>query len=161
MTDNQGPVASVDVDRVRTSTDTATLERIDRKTEEQVRSYATRKGDISRRIEELENEWDIERVLMLNASVIAFAGMVLGVTVDRKWLLLSGGIVLPFLAQHAVQGWCPPVSIFRRLGVRTRREIDGEKFALKALRGDFDSVPPESEADEGTRASEALRAARA
>lgn len=28
--------------------------------------------------------------------------------------------------------------MFRRLGIRTRREIEVEKYALKALRGDFD-----------------------
>ena len=31
------------------------------------------------------------------------------------------------------------VVVFRRMGVRTRREINREKYALKALRGDFDS----------------------
>jgi hypothetical protein len=75
--------------------------------------------------------------------------------------LLPGGVVLPFLFQYAVQGWCPPVPLFRRIGVRTRGEIDGEKFALKALRGDFGSVPPKTEADGGTRASAALEGARA
>lgn len=62
----------------------------------------------------------------------------LGVTVNRKWLLLPG-TVLPFLFQHAVQGWCPPVVLFRRLGVRTHKEIQLEKSALKIFRGDFDS----------------------
>ena len=56
------------------------------------------------------------------------------------------GIVLPFLFQHAVQGWCPPVPVLRRLGVRTREEIDREKYALKVLRGDFEkSESPSSE----------------
>ena len=160
MEDDQGSVASIELDWVREGTDQASLEKIDRKTEEQVRSYATRTGAISSRLEKLEHEWDIERLIELNASMLAFAGVLLGVTVDRKWLLLPGGIVLPFLFQHAVQGWCPPVSLFRRIGVRTRREIDGEKFALKALRGDFESVPPESGADDEARVSEALRAAR-
>ncbi|HET9942578.1 MAG TPA: hypothetical protein VFR05_04515, partial [Terriglobia bacterium] len=41
------------------------------------------------------------------------------------------------LLQHAVQGWCPPVPLFRRLGIRTQREIDEERYALKAMRGDF------------------------
>jgi hypothetical protein len=67
---------------------------------------------------------------MLTAPVIALVGTMLGAPVNRKWLLLSGGIVLPFLAQHALQGWCPPVSLFRWLGGHTRREIDGERFVL-------------------------------
>jgi hypothetical protein len=32
--------------------------------------------------------------------------------------------------QHAMQGWCPPVPLLRRLGIRTRNEIDREKYAL-------------------------------
>lgn len=42
------------------------------------------------------------------------------------------------LFQHATQGWCPPLPLFRRMEKRTRNEIDVEKFAMKALRGDFD-----------------------
>jgi len=32
--------------------------------------------------------------------------------------------------------------VFRRLGVRTADEIAEERYALKALRGDFDDVEP-------------------
>jgi hypothetical protein len=31
--------------------------------------------------------------------------------------------------------------VFRRLGVRTRDEIDRERYGLKALRGDFTAIP--------------------
>lgn len=48
--------------------------------------------------------------------------------------------MLSFLLLHATQGWCPPLPLFRRLGVRTRGEIEKEKFALRFLRGDFDHV---------------------
>ena len=161
MEDNQEAIATNKLDRVRTHTATSVLENIDRKTEEQVRSYATQpKEDISRCIEELEREWDIERLLELNASALAFAGLVLGVTVEKKWLLLPSMVVLPFLFQHAVQGWCPPVSVFRRLGVSTRRDIDEEKFALKVLRGDFDQITPGSEINEGKNVRGLLRAVR-
>jgi hypothetical protein len=69
--------------------------------------------------------------------------------------------VLPFLFQHAVQGWCPPVPLFRRLGVRTRKEIDAEKYALKAVRGDFDELPPANNGDTLGRARRAWEAANA
>ena len=96
-------------------------------------------GAIEQKLQELDQEWDTERMLMTNASILALSGLALGVFVSRKWLLLPGA-VLPFLLQHAVQGWCPPLPVLRRaLGVRTRKEIDREKFALKALRGDFTS----------------------
>jgi hypothetical protein len=45
-----------------------------------------------------------------------------------------------FLFQHAIQGWCPPVPVLRRLGFRTANEIEQERTALKALRGDFNAV---------------------
>ena len=80
----------------------------------------------------------------------------------RQHLLLPAlflpGIVLPFLLQHAVQGWCPPVPLFRRLGVRTREEIEREKFALKALRGDFEEIDSLRRGEEAEDAVEAAKA---
>ena len=58
---------------------------------------------------------------------------------DRRLLILPV-MVAGFLLQHAVQGWCPPVPVFRRLGFRTANEIDAERYALKAIRGDFDDL---------------------
>ena len=128
---------NIEHDRVRENTSSNINDQIDRDMRARVSWYATRSaGEIEKRIEELNEEWDIERVLQTNASVIGLTGLLLGVTVSRKWLAVPG-IVLPFLFQHAVQGWCPPVPLFRRIGVRTRKEIDREKYALKALRGDF------------------------
>ncbi len=125
-------------DRVRDSTSEEVNYQLDRALEARVRSYEQRSSaEITQRIEELDREWDMERFLETNASAIAFTGLALGVTHNKKWLVIPG-IVLPFLFQHAVQGWCPPIPLFRRLGVRTRKEIDKEKYALKVLRGDFD-----------------------
>jgi hypothetical protein len=90
----------------------------------------------------------MERYLGTNAGALALTGAVLGVLVSRKWLVLTCG-VMAFLFQHAVKGWCPPVPALRRMGVRTRSEIDREKFALKALRGDFKNLPePKGNPDE-------------
>jgi hypothetical protein len=98
--------------------------------------YADRQA-IDERIEELNREWDIERVLEANAASIALLGAALGATVNRRWFALPA-IVAGFLLQHAVQGWCPPLPLLRKLGVRTAAEIHEEIVALKALRGDFD-----------------------
>jgi len=65
--------------------------------------------------------------------------LALGATVDRKWFAFPA-VVASFLLQHALQGWCPPLPIFRRMGFRTAAEIDRERYALKALRGDFRNV---------------------
>lgn len=119
-------------ERVRSSTAPQLNQQIDRQAEENIRRYAGR-GEmaIRRRMRELDEEWDIERLLEVNASTLALTGLVLGMTVNRKWLYLTGG-VLTFLLQHGLQGWCPPLPILRRLGVRTRGEIDYEKYSLKA-----------------------------
>lgn len=93
-------------------------------------------AEIERRIVELEREWDIERVLALNAASLALGGVALAAVHSRRWLAVPG-VVLSFLIQHALHGWCPPIPLFRHLGVRTRKEIDEEKYALKAIRGDF------------------------
>jgi len=60
----------------------------------------------------------------------------MGMTLGRRWLVLPA-LVSGFLLQHALQGWCPPVPVLRRLGFRTMAEIDRERYALKTLRGDF------------------------
>ncbi len=145
-------------DRVRAHTDPGILEKIDHQIEANVRFFATQsKGFISVRIDELEKEWDIERYIQMNASVLALSGVALGATVNKKWLFLSAS-VLGFLFQHATQGWCPPVPIMRRMGIRTRSEIEREKYALKALRGDFQKIQPPSDANQLARAQDALRA---
>lgn len=119
-----------EADRVRRSTSRPINERIDRQTDGNIRQFSRMdRSAILRRIEALDREWDIERVLEVNASSLALSGLVLGLTVDRKWFLLPG-VVLPFLLQHGLQGWCPPLPVLRRLGVRTRGEIDREKYAL-------------------------------
>jgi hypothetical protein len=127
-------------DRVRAHTHPDVNLRIDKETMGRVREHASADDDaIERYLETLGEEWDVERLLMTNASILALSGLALGTFVHRKWLVLPG-VVLPFLLQHAVQGWCPPLPVLRRaFGVRTRKEIDREKFALKALRGDFDA----------------------
>ena len=101
-------------------------------------------GRIDARLRELEHEWDIERTLEANASVVALIGLGLGAFVHRRFYLLPA-VVAGFLLQHATQGWCPALAVFRRRGVRTAREIDEERYALKALRGDFQGLPTASE----------------
>ncbi len=93
---------------------------------------------IQQRLEELEQEWDVERTLEANAASVALVGGILSLF-SRKWAFLPV-LVGGFLLQHAVTGWCPPIEFFRRIGVRTAREIEQERFALKAMRGDFEGV---------------------
>jgi hypothetical protein len=100
------------------------------------RYFGASDDTITERIRELEREWDIERTLEANAASVTLIGLVLGIAVDRRFLALPTAVAA-FLLQHALQGWCPPLPLLRRLGVRTAREIQDEILALRILRGDF------------------------
>jgi len=127
-------------DRVRAQTDAEVNRKIDRELEQRLRFYAAQdKETISERLTELDREWDIERALEANAASVSLLGLVLGITSSKKWFVLPV-LVGGFLLQHAIQGWCPPMPVLRKMGVRTRLEIEQERYALKILRGDFDDV---------------------
>lgn len=120
-----------------------------------VRELATRLDDIEQRLNEIDQEWDIERTLEANAATLTLAGLILSLR-WRKMILLPMAVA-GFLLQHAVQGWCPPVSVFRRMGIRTMKEMDQERYALKAVRGDFE--PVHDAEDDREKAEAALRSA--
>ncbi len=146
--------------RVAENTAEAINERIRRETEQSVAHHqALGPAAVERRLQELDREWDIERTLEANAASFALIGLGLGATVDRRFYLLPAAVA-GFLLQHALQGWCPPVPILRRLGFRTAEEITEERTALKALRGDFRAVPVATAGHGGGAAHDAIEAAR-
>ncbi|MXV64531.1 hypothetical protein GS429_21140 [Natronorubrum sp. JWXQ-INN-674] len=120
-------------ERVPTSTHEAINEQLRQEIGERLQYYATNPDEIDDRLAELEREWDIERTLEANASGLILVLLGLGATVDRRFLV-GPVVIAAFLFQHALQGWCPPVPVLRRLGVRTQREIDAERRAIKAIR---------------------------
>jgi hypothetical protein len=144
--------------RVERQTDPDHNAAIEAETNARIASLQTADGArIVERLAELDCEWDIERLLQLNASLFAGTGIALAAVVNRRFILLPLA-VFTFFAQHALQGWCPPIPVFRRFGVRTAREIARERYALKALRGDFDGLPTREAADAVSRVAAALRA---
>jgi hypothetical protein len=150
----------------------ATNERVSLNTDEQINQQIRRQiecnvmhyshagpAEIDRRLAQLDAEWDIERYLETMAPTITLLGLALGITKSRKWLILPV-IVQSFFLQHALQGWCPPLPLLRRLGVRTIDEIQQERYALKTLRGDFHDVSPVSAESTDGRVTDALAAVR-
>jgi hypothetical protein len=111
-------------------------QKIHRRIEQRIGYYAVHKDEINQRLWELDREWDMQRWIDTTASGLSLLGLVFGVTRGRRWFLLPW-IVASFLLTNALQGWCPPVQVLRRFGVRTQREIQQERYALKILRGDF------------------------
>jgi hypothetical protein len=136
------PIATTE-NRVKDNTAEEINRRIRRDTDARVARFARIGSDaITERLEELDREWDIERCLETAASSLTLLGAVFGLA-NRKWLLVPAAVG-GFLLQHAIQGWCPPLPVFRRMGFRTADEINEERFALKALRGDFAEVRGQS-----------------
>ena len=114
---------------------------------------------IERRLEELDREWDIERVLEAMAPSFTLVGLALGIAKNRRWLFVPA-FVQTFFLQHALQGWCPPIPLLRRIGLRTADEINEERYALKALRGDFKKLASRKKAASDGRVVDALAAVR-
>ena len=143
--------------RVPRHTDAATNREIQTHTRERVlrvvRGGATA---IDQRLKELDAEWDVERVLETNAATAVLVGVALGRFVDRRFYAMPA-IVGGFLLQHALQGWCPPLPVFRRMGFRTADEINEERYALKTLRGDFVGLASREDATAALLALEAAR----
>ena len=144
--------------RVRAVSPSSANRRIEQDIAASVDWHAQHPDHIDRRLRELDEEWDIERTLEANAAALALTGTLLGIFLDRRFLA-APVVVTGFLLQHALQGWGPPVPLLRKTGVRTMREIDIERYALKALRGDFGPIGTGPH-NRGTRASQALQAAR-
>ncbi|MHB8897526.1 MAG: hypothetical protein ACYC6Y_02125 [Thermoguttaceae bacterium] len=143
--------------RVRDNTDERVNASIRQQMDESVASCALAgPAAIDRRLRELDEEWDVERVLEANAASLALAGVILGTIGSRRWFIVPA-VVTTFLLQHAVQGWCPPLPILRRLGFRTEAEIQRERYALKALRGDFLGVKTPTREAGQTNVSAALQ----
>lgn len=120
---------------------------IDHTLEERIRFYAVQSPEtLARRLEELNQECDIDHAMMTRAAGVALAGVVMSfLGGGRKWLLVSG-TALTCLLMQGTQGSSPLTDFLRRQGLRTRAEIDAERYALKLLRGDFESVHPEETA---------------
>ncbi len=113
---------------------------IDETTKENIQKYVDQGEDaINRRIRELDNKWDMEKTMRFNISVLALAGVLFGTYKKKRWSVLSIAVTA-FLAQHLISKWCPSLSILRKIGLQTHQEIEREKYALKALRGDFSSI---------------------
>jgi hypothetical protein len=128
-------------DRVRDNAPEDSNKAIDKEINDTIALYKGKsKEELSRRIIQLEKEWSIERHIETFAPSLILSGLLLSRLFSKKWLILPA-VVSAFLLQHGIQGWCPPVPMFRAFKVRTRKEIDWEKYALKILRGDFDRLP--------------------
>ena len=125
-----------------TSTETAAEAeaRIERTMRTRLAYYQQHRDEIDWRLAELDEELPLERALQGNVSGVALAATVLGVLRSR-WFFALPVMGYGLLMQNAARGGGGPAWTFlRRRGYRTLREIEIERNALRALRGDFDDV---------------------
>jgi hypothetical protein len=144
-----------ETDKIRSVFSYEVNRKIDREIEENIRKYTYQGSyEINQRIKELEEEWDIERILHLNLAGLALLGIGLSFK-NKNWLFFSGTMI-SFVAFNVIKGWAPPLILLRKLGYRTRKEIDCELYAMKFLRGDFAEFHFTGKRDAETAMKEAL-----
>jgi hypothetical protein len=116
-------------DRIRAHTPRRVNHKIDKKTLSMLDDLKAMGPEaIELRLKELDEEWDIDRVLMLNFSALVLVQL-LAAWKNKKWLW-GPLIQAPFLLLHSTYGWCPPMLWFRPMGFRTRQEIQSERDEL-------------------------------
>lgn len=140
-------------DRIRRHTAAEVLRRIDDVTVTSLSRCAGSPGEVGRRLKALDEEWDTDRALEIEAATMGLVGLTLG-TLLHKRLLALPAVVATAVLMEAITGRYPLMPLFRRLGLRTSKEIARERYALKALRGDFAGM-------ETARAAEAALAGEA
>lgn len=130
----------IPADRVRARTAASVLRRIDARTIEDLARLADEDaGTASAHLDRLDREWDTDRAIEAEAAVTGLLGLALAAVVDRRFMVLTG-IVGAAVFMHAATGWYPLLPVMRRLGIRTAREIERERYAAKVLRGDFSGM---------------------
>ena len=126
-----------DHDEIRERTRDKTNLRIDRETRGAIDEALSSPEAIRARIAELDEEWNVDRALMLNFAITAAISSSLAMRNLVKHGRLGGWgklffTQLSFLAYHSAKRWCPPMPLFRALGFRSDREIAAERCALQA-----------------------------
>jgi hypothetical protein len=132
---------STATDRVRAHTAKDVLRRIDDETNHRLIEAADASHEATaQRLKALEREWDTDRAMEVEAATMGLLGLALGAFL-RTPLLALPAVVAAAVLTHATTAHYPLMPLFRRLGLRTSREIARERYALKALRGDFAGMP--------------------
>src|SRR5262245_12923879 len=95
---------------------------------------------IEKRLADLDREWTAGRVIKVAAGLALVAGLALATLLHPAWLVLPV-IVGLLLLEYAVRCDSVLTWLLRSAGFRTSKQIEHERIALKALRGDFRNLP--------------------
>lgn len=94
---------------------------------------------VADRLRELDAEWGLERALTAGLAGLSAFGLLMGLFGSRTLRLLTW-IATPLLFAFSIGKWAPSAELTARRGLRGRKEIEEERYALKAWRGDFQGV---------------------
>lgn len=123
-------------DLVRNHTPAKVNRNIDAMTTTQLALAGDEPHAIRNRLWALDREWHVDRALMAVFGVLGAFTAHRSFKAVRRGQYFSGWRMLfwtqmGFLVHHAIRGWCPPVSVLRRIGFRTEKEIAAERTALE------------------------------
>ena len=95
---------------------------------------------IDARLRQLDGEWSCGRMVKATSGVMILGGLGLSVFVS-PWFAIVPAVGGLMLAQnvYSCKSWVG--ELFAGMGFRTSCEIDHERMALKAVRGDFRHLP--------------------
>jgi len=106
-------------DRIRRQTDPMFLRRIDRDTDLRIMWYTKRSvAELRERLDELDREPEVEGSIAARGPLLVLANAVVGASASKDL-----------------------IALLRRLGVRTRSEIDRERQALRSLVRSIEGTP--------------------
>ena len=95
---------------------------------------------IDARLRHLDGEWSVGRMVKATAGVLILGGLGLTIFVN-PWLAVVPALGGLMLAQNLYSSKSWLGELFASMGFRTSVEIDHERMALKAIRGDFRDLP--------------------
>jgi len=123
-------------ERVEVNTSQATRDKFDRMLTANISRFIhAGPAEIENRLAELDREWNVERLIEVEAPLMIGLGVVLGLAHSPKWFGLSA-FAAGMVILHGVQGWYPLLPVFQSLGFRSENDIEQERNALRALHGD-------------------------
>jgi hypothetical protein len=95
---------------------------------------------IDSRLTQLDGEWSVGRMVKATAGLLILGGLGLSFFLS-PWLAIVPALGGLMLAQnlYSRKSWLG--DLFAGMGFRTSVEIDHERMALKAIRGDFRHLP--------------------
>jgi hypothetical protein len=102
--------------------------------------YPSQGPTIADRLKVLDREWDIDRVLAATGVGLSIGLLLLAPRRCQRWVAL--GFTVRFFGLCLAAGGARN-GLRKLLRLRTRTDIDAEKFALQVIRGDFDGIDDE------------------